>query len=1023
MSELFGLSMTYIAIGVGVVTAAIFGFIALIAIRNPVMFKTGLRNIPRRPAQTALIVVGLMLSTLIMTAAFGTGDTLTRSITAEVYGVLGEADQIIEWDASEQAAPVEQQVIPLAEVEEWRREFAGDEDIEAFVPFLSELVPMQNSRTRLNEFSARLVAFRTDDAAALGGLRGTDGEVVALSGSEVAINLKLAEELDARPGDTVVAFYNLQPVELRVKAIVPNNVLGGAFETQRKQGAAVDFAFLSELTQKGDNADGVFVSNVGGVKTGLQRADAARQKLELATEGRPYSVIAAKADGIETAELFGNIFTTFFVVLGLFSIAAGILLIFLIFVMLAAERKPEMGMARAVGAKRRQLVESFLAEGMGYDLGSAVVGLIAGLGVTVAMVAIVKAAAGDQLGLEMNVAFSARSLLVAFGLGIIATFIVIFFSSWRASRLNIVAAIRDLPESRPINPEASTWAGYLRGALNAVAAFGILALSLLLALRFMDFAPIFLLVAFFGIAGPWLTMLRNHEFGAPSDERRFGERVPLWPFVLGVLMIPLLIGVVILVGYALALLLVYLTRDKKPASVPAWLILLGIAVAPLAPALAALQTRGRPVAWSVGAGTVGAVIGAIMVQWGLETNGLFLFAGGTSLIFFWVAVSLRYFQIHERLSFTVTSAVLLLLWYLVPGRQLEWLLGELEGDIEMFFLSGVVMVTSGVFIIVYNADIILPAVGALGSRFGRIVPAIKTGVAYPLTARFRTGMTMAMIGLIMFALVVNATLNSNFAAIFLNEDSKGGFDVQLLVNDNNRLDSFEEVLARSGADREAVRAAGEARLAYIFEAEVENRDGKENDDGEIREFSRYTFFGGDEAFLSTTTLPIKFRAAGYESDADIWEALAADPTLAVIPASVTAEQEGLDPHMVGAVLKLNPLEPGFEPFTLDLRDPSGRVTTITVIGQMTESAETFFTGIITGKETVLTAFPESRGQQFYVALEDGVVEAKRELRVSQVACQLRCPVGCRDEPFLVVAPVGFGPFIVLVPEEVGGADL
>ena len=45
--------------------------------------------------------------------------------------------------------------------------------------------------------------------------------------------------------------------------------------------------------------------------------------------------------------------------------------------MLAAERKPEMGMARAVGAKRRQLVEAYLAEGMGYDLGSAVVGLVA----------------------------------------------------------------------------------------------------------------------------------------------------------------------------------------------------------------------------------------------------------------------------------------------------------------------------------------------------------------------------------------------------------------------------------------------------------------------------------------------------------------------------------------------------------------------------------------------------------------------------------------------------------------------
>ena len=36
-------------------------------------------------AQTTLIVVGLMLSTLIISAALGTGDTLDYSTTSEVY--------------------------------------------------------------------------------------------------------------------------------------------------------------------------------------------------------------------------------------------------------------------------------------------------------------------------------------------------------------------------------------------------------------------------------------------------------------------------------------------------------------------------------------------------------------------------------------------------------------------------------------------------------------------------------------------------------------------------------------------------------------------------------------------------------------------------------------------------------------------------------------------------------------------------------------------------------------------------
>ena len=59
-----------------------------------------------------------------------------------------------------------------------------------------------------------------------------------------------------------------------------------------------------------------------------------------------------------------SLFTTF----GSFSIAAGILLIFLIFVMLAAERRGELGIARAVGTRRGHLVQMFLYEGLAYDL-------------------------------------------------------------------------------------------------------------------------------------------------------------------------------------------------------------------------------------------------------------------------------------------------------------------------------------------------------------------------------------------------------------------------------------------------------------------------------------------------------------------------------------------------------------------------------------------------------------------------------------------------------------------------------
>ena len=86
-----------------------------------------------------------------------------------------------------------------------------------------------------------------------------------------------------------------------------------------------------------------------------------------------------KRDTLDLGELAASAFTTIFIVSGLFGITAGLVLIFLIFVMLAAERKSEMGMARAVGAQRGRLVEMFVFEGTAYDLVAAAVGVALGV--------------------------------------------------------------------------------------------------------------------------------------------------------------------------------------------------------------------------------------------------------------------------------------------------------------------------------------------------------------------------------------------------------------------------------------------------------------------------------------------------------------------------------------------------------------------------------------------------------------------------------------------------------------------
>src|SRR5687767_12857923 len=101
MNEIFGVPMTSIMTVLLVMLAICLVSILWIAIRRTMMFKIGIRNIPRRPAETVLVIVGLMLSTLIIAAALGTGDTIDYSATAATYEGLGEADELVVYSQAE----------------------------------------------------------------------------------------------------------------------------------------------------------------------------------------------------------------------------------------------------------------------------------------------------------------------------------------------------------------------------------------------------------------------------------------------------------------------------------------------------------------------------------------------------------------------------------------------------------------------------------------------------------------------------------------------------------------------------------------------------------------------------------------------------------------------------------------------------------------------------------------------------------------------------------------------------------
>ena len=67
----------------------------MLALRNRIFLRLGVRNVGRRRARSALIVLGLMLGTAIIAAALATGDTMSRTIRASATSSLGQADERI----------------------------------------------------------------------------------------------------------------------------------------------------------------------------------------------------------------------------------------------------------------------------------------------------------------------------------------------------------------------------------------------------------------------------------------------------------------------------------------------------------------------------------------------------------------------------------------------------------------------------------------------------------------------------------------------------------------------------------------------------------------------------------------------------------------------------------------------------------------------------------------------------------------------------------------------------------------
>ncbi|MDP9075461.1 MAG: ABC transporter permease, partial [Actinomycetota bacterium] len=433
-------------------------FLYLLA-RKPVLRRLAIRNSTRRPKETLLIILGAMLGTAIITSSYVVGDTLTASIHQSAYTQLGPVDEVVLANGT-QAGQAVQVAVDTHHVT----------GIDGVLPLLavqaavSTTGPSPKAEPRAQVLETDFAQARTfgGDPAATGMTGPTP------SGNEAVIGTDLAATLGVRPGQAVTVYAYGASRSLHVVRVLPRLGIAGLTSFTSFGGSTSPNLFVPPGTldamsaaaaagpkqpQSTGAAPPLFilaVSNTGNVTSGVKRTDQVHAQLEASVKGLPAQVRNTKKELLDIADKAGKSFTQLFQTFGYFSVAVGVLLLINIFVMLAQERKQTLGMLRAVGLRRSSLVGSFSLEGWIYAAGSSLAGMLVGIGIgrlviTVAS-RIFNQGGGRRNGLALTFSVSSRSLQAGFGFGFVIALLTVVLTSLYVARLNVIRAIRDLPE-------------------------------------------------------------------------------------------------------------------------------------------------------------------------------------------------------------------------------------------------------------------------------------------------------------------------------------------------------------------------------------------------------------------------------------------------------------------------------------------------------------------------------------------------------------------------------------------------
>jgi putative ABC transport system permease protein len=451
MAVLF-VALTFLALYYLPLTLFIVALIGLIvlfvladAAGNRILFKMALRNSARRKSATALVLAGLMVGTAIIAASLVVSDTLDNFIVGEVakgYGavdffVAGPGDNNLGFYNYSYVAPVRDQVRNLSHVNgaEW---------------YLIDTASIKDLNNTLTEPSITVQGLTQYFVSGFGGFVAADGSPITAmpAAGHAYVNEKAANSLDIKTGDTLSMFHDLNHIDLIAQTIVQDRDIGAMGNDDR---IFINLTAAQELRGLPNDVNtlAITLDSTGRADIGASRNDVNSTVNGTAVGAFKQfglSIQTDRAQSIAQGRSQVAPFLSLFLVFGSFSVIAGVALIINIFIMLGEERKSEMGVARAVGMQRTQLRKLFTYEGLVYAAVAALIGAVVGLFLAYAIIVATGMVVNLGAPIQQYFTFTPLSLAAAYLAGFVLTMATVYLVTWRISKLNIVRAVRNVPE-------------------------------------------------------------------------------------------------------------------------------------------------------------------------------------------------------------------------------------------------------------------------------------------------------------------------------------------------------------------------------------------------------------------------------------------------------------------------------------------------------------------------------------------------------------------------------------------------